>query len=71
MKLPVESGVYFEARILATSVKFDVAVTAEAVKRGELGGGLQISIVSAKAGGEITTTNTTANRIQSSLQNRD
>lgn len=64
MKFPAESGVYFEARVLATSVKFDVAVTAETKERNEVGGGLKVMVLSARAGTEATTTDTTVSRVQ-------
>ena len=38
MKFPPESGIYYEARMLATAVKFDIAVTVESRKEGETGG---------------------------------
>jgi hypothetical protein len=64
MKFPTESGVYYEARILATTVKFDVAVTAEVKTKGETGAGIQVAVFSAKAGGEISATDMKVSRVQ-------
>src|SRR4051812_18609400 len=63
MKFPPDSGVVYEALILATTVKFDVAVTAESKREGGAGGGLQIGVFSAKAEGKLGATDSTHHRI--------
>lgn len=65
MKFPADSGVYFEARIIATTVKFDVAVTAETKADGKSGVDVSVlSVLSAKLGGEIGSRDMTVSRIQ-------
>jgi len=63
MKFPADSGVVYEANILATAVKFDIAVTADMTKKGEAGGGFQIGVFSAKGEGKIEARDSRVHRI--------
>ena len=67
VKFPESSGVVHEARLLATTVKFDVAVTAE--KSAEAGpkAGIKIGVADFDIGGSGTGSVQEANRIQFSV----
>jgi hypothetical protein len=61
---PKGSGLTFQARIVSSVMKFDVAVTAESGKKGGGSAGLRIWVVDAKLGGEGHSKDTTVSRIQ-------
>lgn len=45
-------------------IHFDVAITAESGKTGRAGGGFSIGVVEAKAGGDLTTSESNVTRVQ-------
>jgi len=64
MKFPSESGVYYEARLLATTVKFDVAVTVSETTGGDVGAGVAVGVFRANVGGSGAEEREGVSRIQ-------
>ena len=64
--LPNESGVVIDRtnEILATTVRFDVGVTAESKAEGGAGIGFSIAVASGKTGGDVSERAEGVNRIQ-------
>jgi hypothetical protein len=66
-RFPQDAGVYNEARIVSTVVKFDMAVTAETSKQGGGGAKVRITVVGAEIGGKLAAKDTQVSRIQFSV----
>lgn len=62
-----DSGVYAGQRFLATAVKFDVAIAAEAADKAGGKAGIKIAVFTAGVGGEIESRRGTTQRIQFSV----
>jgi hypothetical protein len=64
---PTESGVYHSARIVSTTVKFDVAVTAGTTVSGSGGGKAKILVANASVDGKLEHNRETVSRVQFSV----
>lgn len=64
MKFPESSGVYYEARLLATTVKFDVAVTVDQNVGGKADASFDIGVARGGLGGGAETSESSTSRLQ-------
>lgn len=64
LNFPESSGVIHQARLVATTMKFDIAVTVESTAGGGTGAGFNIGVVQGKLDGDLSERNEGISRIQ-------